>query len=103
MCRIANLPDNRIPDIQEKREKSGRFRLSGWILSIQDEIQLVAYAYIDTAHQYSLVYFLVGRVSGIIRPLPTNGGMEELHRDLTVRPPPKVWTRSQKWKKYCQR
>jgi len=33
------------------------------------------------------------------RPFPRNGGVEELHGDLTVGPRPKVWTRGQKWKK----
>jgi len=29
--------------------------------------------------------------------------VEELHGDLTAGPRPKVWTRGQKWKKYCRR
>jgi len=36
---------------------------------------------------------------GVTRPLPTDGGVEELHTDPTVGPRPKVWTRGQKWKK----
>jgi len=36
------------------------------------------------------------------RPLPRDGGVEELHEDPTVGPHPKVWTRGQKWKE-CQR
>jgi len=30
-------------------------------------------------------------------------GVEELHGDPTVGPRPKVWTRGQKWKKWCRR
>jgi len=37
------------------------------------------------------------------RPLPRDGGVEELPGDPTVGPRPKVWTRGQKWKKWCQR
>jgi len=33
------------------------------------------------------------------RPLPRDGGVEKLHRDPTVGPRPKVWTRGKKWKK----
>jgi len=36
---------------------------------------------------------------GATRPLPRDGGVEELHGDLTVGPRAKVWTRDQKWKK----
>jgi len=32
------------------------------------------------------------------RPLPSDGGVEELYRNPTVGPRPKVWTRGQKWK-----
>jgi len=35
---------------------------------------------------------------GATRPLSRDGGMGELHRDPTVGPSPKVWTRGQKWK-----
>jgi len=42
---------------------------------------------------------LKGGGSGTTRPLPRDGGVEKLHRDPTVRPRPKVWTRGQKWKK----
>jgi len=35
---------------------------------------------------------------GATRPLPGDGGVEELHGDPTVGPGPKVWTRGQKWK-----
>jgi len=73
MCRIANLQDIR-PD---KR-----------ILSIQDEIQLVAYAYTVTARQYSLVYFLSGGRVVLLDPFRVMGEwMKKLHGDLTVRPP----------------
>jgi len=43
---------------------------------------------------------LMGTVGGggATQPLPRDGGMEELHRDPTVVPLPKVWTRCQKWK-----
>jgi len=40
---------------------------------------------------------------GATQPLPTDGGVKEPHGDPTVGPHPKVWTRGQKWKKYCQR
>jgi len=40
---------------------------------------------------------------GATRPLPRDGGVEELHGDPTVGPHPKVWTRGQKWKKWCRR
>jgi len=40
---------------------------------------------------------------GATRPLPRDVSAEELHEDPTVWPHPKVWTRGQKWKKYCQR
>jgi len=40
-----------------------------------------------------------GGGGGASRPLPRDGGVEELHGDSTVRPGPKVWTRGQKWKK----
>jgi len=43
------------------------------------------------------------RDGGATRPLPRDGGVEELHGDPTVRPLPKVWTRGQKWKKFCRR
>jgi len=43
------------------------------------------------------------RGGGATRPLPRDGGVEELHGDLTVRPRPKVWTRGKKWKKWCRR
>jgi len=33
---------------------------------------------------------------GATRPLPRDGGVEELHRDSTVGLSPKVWTRGQK-------
>jgi len=36
---------------------------------------------------------------GATRPLPRDGGVEELHGDPTVGPHPKVWTRGQNWKK----
>jgi len=36
---------------------------------------------------------------GATRSLPWDGGVEELHRDPTVGPRPKVWTSGQKWKK----
>jgi len=32
---------------------------------------------------------------GATRPLPRDGGVEELHRDPTVGPRPKIWTRGQ--------
>jgi len=32
-----------------------------------------------------------------------DGGVEELHGDPTVGPLAKVWTRGQKWKKWCRR
>jgi len=35
----------------------------------------------------------------VLPPLPRDGSVEELHRDPTVGPHPKVWTRGQKWKK----
>jgi len=38
-------------------------------------------------------------VGGATLPFTRDGGVEELHRDLIVRPCPKVWTRGQKWKK----
>jgi len=38
---------------------------------------------------------------GATRPLQRDGCMEELHRDPTVGSCPKVWTRGQKWKKWC--
>jgi len=39
---------------------------------------------------------------GATRPLP-DGGVEKLHGDPTVGPRSKVWTRGQKWKKWCRR
>jgi len=36
---------------------------------------------------------------GATRPLPRDGGVEELQGDPKVGPHPKVWTRGQKWKK----
>jgi len=33
---------------------------------------------------------------GAIRPLPKDGGVEELHEDSTLGPYPKVWSRGQK-------
>jgi len=33
---------------------------------------------------------------GATRPLPRDGGMEDLHGDPKVGPHPKVWTRGQK-------
>jgi len=38
---------------------------------------------------------------GATRPLPRDGGMEELLGDPAIGPRPKVWTRGQKWKKWC--
>jgi len=46
-----------------------------------------------TAYPYSIAG------GGATRPLPRNGGVEGLHRDPTIGPHPKVWTRGQKWKK----
>jgi len=40
-----------------------------------------------------------GGLRGATRPLPKDGGVEELHGDPTVRLRPNVWTRGQKWKK----
>jgi len=39
---------------------------------------------------------------GATRPLPRDEGAEEFPGDPTVEPRPKVWTRGQKWKKWCQ-
>jgi len=50
------------------------------------------------SHKKSVYY-----TGGATRPLPRDGGVEELHGDPTVGPRPKVWTRGQKWKKQCQR
>jgi len=36
---------------------------------------------------------------GATQPLPSDGGVEELHGDPSVGPCPKVWTRGQKWRK----
>jgi len=36
---------------------------------------------------------------GATRPLPRDGGVEELYGDPTIGPRPKFWTRGQKWKK----
>jgi len=50
---------------------------------------------------YSQVQHLV-----LVLPNPFRrggGSVEKLHGDPTVGPRPKVWTRDQKWKKYCQR
>jgi len=44
-------------------------------------------------------FYWIDGGGGVTRPLPRDGGMEELHGDLTVRPRPKVWTRGQKWEK----
>jgi len=47
---------------------------------------------------------LVCRVSGVggaTRPLPRDGGVEELHGDPTVGPRPKVWTRGQNGRIGC--
>jgi len=41
---------------------------------------------------------MLGSDGGATRPLPMDGGVEELHGDPTVGPRPKVWTRGQKWK-----
>jgi len=41
--------------------------------------------------------------SGATRPLQRDGGVEELYGDPTVGSRPKVWTRGQKWKKWCRR
>jgi len=53
------------------------------------------------------LHFLLCKFSllggGAIRPLPRDGGVEELHGDPTVGPRPKVWTRGQKRKKWCRR
>jgi len=53
-----------------------------------------------SAHEVSVAITLDG---GATRPLPRDGGVEELHGDPTVGPRPKVWTRGQKWKKQYQR
>jgi len=44
-----------------------------------------------------------GNRGGATRPLPRDGGVEELHGDPTVGPRPKVCTRGQKWKKWYRR
>jgi len=44
-----------------------------------------------------------GGAEGATRPIPRDGGIEELHGDPTVGPRPKVWTRGQKRKKWCRR
>jgi len=41
----------------------------------------------------------MGRGGGVTRPFPRGGGVEELHRDPTVGPRPKVWNKDKKWKK----
>jgi len=40
-----------------------------------------------------------GDGGGATQALPRDGGVEELHVDLTVGPRPKVYPRGQKWKK----
>jgi len=40
--------------------------------------------------------FIPGGGGGATRPLPRDGGVEELHRDLTVGPHPKVYIIDQK-------
>jgi len=40
-----------------------------------------------------------GGGGSVTRPLPRDGGMEELHGDPTVESRPMVWIRGQKWKK----
>jgi len=49
----------------------------------------------------SAIFHCLG--GGVYRSLPKDGGVEELHEDLTFGPRPKVWTRGQKWKNQCQR
>jgi len=41
---------------------------------------------------------MLGGGDGATQPLPRDGDMEQLHRDPTVGPRPKVWNRGQKWK-----
>jgi len=36
--------------------------------------------------------YIIASGGGAIRPFPKDGGVEELHGDLTVGPRPKVWT-----------
>jgi len=46
-----------------------------------------------------LLFLLKDGGGGATRPLPKAEGVEKLHGDPTVGPRPKVWIRSQKWKK----
>jgi len=48
---------------------------------------------------YNLLFQLKDGGGGATRPLPRDRGMEKLHGDPTVGPHPKVWIKSQKWKK----
>jgi len=56
----------------------------------------------DYYHRAS-IHCIGGGGDGATRPLPRDGGAEELHEDPTVGPRPKIWTRGQKWKKWCRR
>jgi len=51
---------------------------------------------LSTFHNFASINSNIG---GVIRPLPRDEGVEELHGDPTVEPHAKVWTRGQKWKK----
>jgi len=55
--------------------------------------------YLQLLGEYMRLNFRIKRGGDAVQP---HGGVEELHGDPTVGPRPKVWTRGQKWKKWCR-